>query len=131
MNTKQQCLANIHDTFVQRQENLLSLADTLMALPQATDNDRKGFQEVKLLLRSAEAVEIEQELSDCVKLGVMKRDILEKVEKLNEQLVDFALEHINASVTWKAFMKQLFQSKSSQDKSSVLDLMRYLDIEVI
>ena len=76
MNTKQQCLANIHDTFVRRQENLLSLADTLMALPQATDNDRKGFQEVKLYLRSAEAVEIEQKLSDCVKLGVRMHTLL-------------------------------------------------------
>lgn len=49
--------------------------------PCATDEDKKGFDQIKMLLHGGEAVEIERRLADAD----VKHDILDKIEKLKTE----------------------------------------------
>lgn len=48
--TQQQYISNLHDSFVNFINYMLTLAAKLIMLPQATDYDRREFDKVKLIL---------------------------------------------------------------------------------
>ena len=100
---QQQYLAYLHDNFVAFVDRLVAFVDSYMSLPQATKNDKTELARFKVLLRGKDVGEIENNLADGVKSGVLKKGTIEKIERLDKELVDFIFEHISTNSFWKEF----------------------------
>ncbi|MBO4602842.1 MAG: hypothetical protein J5651_06755 [Salinivirgaceae bacterium] len=114
--TKEQYISNLHDSFVNFINHILSLADMLILLPQATDYDKRELDKVKLMLKGKDAKSIEKELSD----GTFSCSTLDRIEKLYKDLTDFGLEHIHESEIWKMLVKQMCYSNIENGKKDAL-----------
>ena len=80
--TQQQYISNLHDSFVNFINYMLTLAAELIMLPQATDYDRHVIDKTKLMLKGNDAKSIEKELT----YGNISRSTLDKIEKLYKDL---------------------------------------------
>lgn len=109
---QQQYILEWHDNFVNYIGAILGTIDVMMNHPCATDEDKKGFDQIKLLLHGREAVEIERRLADAD----VKHDILGKIEKLDKDLVDMAIEHLTTDTVVKEFLKKLSYYQIEQNK---------------
>ena len=83
-----------------------------MKHPSATENDKKGFDQIKMLLHGKDALEIELRLA----VADLKQDILDKIEKLDRDLVDIAIEHLSTDIVVKEFLKKLFYHQIEYNK---------------
>ena len=54
--TQQQFTANWHDDFVKNIQELLSFIDTLVIFPQATNGDKRAFDQINIMLHSVLSV---------------------------------------------------------------------------
>ena len=124
---QQQYLANWHDNFVNYVNHMLSVVATLEILPQATDTDKQGFDALKLLLNSKDVHDVENDLAT----GVVSRATLDKIEKLNKDLGDLAIDHLDANPLWKQFLKQLYGMKVESDKTAEMMRLRALWIPML
>lgn len=109
---QQQYISEWHDNFVNYIGGLLGIIQLMMNHPSATDEDKKGFDQIKMLLHGREAVEIECRLADAD----VKHDILDKIEKLNKDLVDMAIEYLSTDAVVKEFLKKLSYYQIEQNK---------------
>lgn len=91
--------------------------------PCSTDEDKKDFDQIKLRLHGREAVGIERRLADAD----FRRDILDKVEKLNNDLVEMAIEHLSTDAVVKEFLKKLSYYQIEQNKR----LVRLNDLQLL
>ena len=121
---QQQYLSNWHDNFVNYVMHLLSVVATLEIQPQATDTDKQGFDALKLLLNSKDVHEVENDLAN----GVVSPVTLDKIEKLNKDLGDIAIDHLDANPLWKQFLKQLYSMKVENDKTAEMMRLKALHI---
>ena len=80
--------------------------------PSATDEDKKGFEQIKKLLLVREALEIERSLAEAD----VKQDVLDKIEKLYKDLVDVAIAHLTTDAVVKEFLKKLTYYQIEQNK---------------
>ena len=80
--------------------------------PCATDEDKKGFEQIKKLLIGQEALEIERSLAEAD----VKQDVLDKIEKLNKNLVDMVIAHLTKDAVVKEFLKKLTYYQIEQNK---------------
>ena len=124
---QQQYLANWHDNFVNYVNQLLTAVVALEMQPQATDADKQGFDALKLLLNGKDVQNVESDLAN----GVVSQATLDKIEKLNKDLGDIAIDHINANPLWKQFLKQLYDMKVKGDKTAEMMRLRALQIPVL
>lgn len=97
---------------------LLGFMEALIVLPEATEDDKHALDQIKLILNGKDAKDIEQTLAG----GRVKQDTLDKMEKLNKDLVDKGVEHMNVSPLLKEFLKKLSYYQIEQSKS--LAIMR-------
>lgn len=123
--TKEQYISNLHDSFVNFINYMLTLATDLIMLPQATDYDKRELDKVKLMLKGNDAKTIEKELTD----GTFSRRILDKIEKLYKDLTDFGLEHIHKCAIWKMLVKRICYSNIEKGKKDAL--ARLGDVEIM
>lgn len=100
---QRQYISDWHDDFVNYIRGLWSIVEAMMNHPSATENDRKVFDRIKMLLHGKDALEIERRLA----VANLKQDILDKIEKLNKDLVDIAIEHLETDIVFKDFLKKL------------------------
>jgi len=100
---QRQYISEWHDDFVNYIGGLWSIVEAMMNHPSATENDKKGFDRIKLLLHGKDAVEIERRLANAD----VKQDILDKIEKLDKDLLDIAIEHLETDIVVKDFLKKL------------------------
>lgn len=124
---QQQYLANWHDNFVNYVNQMLSAIAALEMQPQATDADKQGFDALKLLLNSKDVQNVERDLAK----GVVSQATLNKIEKLNKDVGDIAIDHIDANPLWKQFLKQLYDMKVESDKAAEMMRLRALRIPVL
>ncbi len=124
---QQQYLANWHDNFVNYVNHMLSVVATLEIQPQATDTDKQGFDALKLLLNSKDVYDVENDLAT----GVVSHATLNKIEKLNKDLGDIAIDHLDASPLWKQFLKQLYGMKVESDKTAEMMRLQALRIPML
>lgn len=96
------------------------LVEGYMLLPQATEDYKKELEKVKALLNGKEVEEIKKNLADGVQSGVLKKGTIEKIEKLNMDLMDFALERISIDSFWKKFLRQLSIIRIEQAKDATI-----------
>lgn len=109
---QRQYISDWHDNFVNYIGEILGAIQVMTNHPCATDEDKKGFDQIKMLLHGREAVEIERRLADAN----VKRDILDKIEKLNKDLVDMAIKHLATDAVVKEFLKKLSYFQIEQNK---------------
>lgn len=109
---QQQYISEWHDDFVNYIGGLWSIVEIMKNHPYATENDKKGFDQIKMLLHGREAHEIERRLADAD----VKPDLLNKIEKMDKDLVDMAIEHLITDVIVKEFLKKLSYHQIEQNK---------------
>ncbi len=122
--TQQQYISNLHDSFVNFINYMLTLATDLIMLPQATDYDKRELDKVKLMLKGNDAKSIEKELT----YGNISHSTLDKMEKLYKDLTDFGLEHIHKCAICKMFVKNSCYSNIENGKKDTL--IRIDDVEI-
>ena len=122
-----QYIANWHDSFVNYVNQILAAIVALEMQPQTTDVDKQGFDALKLLLSSKDVQDVESDLAN----GVVSQVTLDKIEKLNKDLGDIAIDHVGANPLWKQFLKQLYGMKVESDKTAEMMRLRALRIPVL
>lgn len=125
--TQQQYLSNWHDSFVNYANQILATIASLEMLSQATEEDKRGFEMVKVLFRGKDVQDVERDLAE----GVVRQSTLDKIEKLNKDLGDIAIDHLDASPIWKHFLKQLYHLKVDNDKNAEVMRLNALGIPVL
>lgn len=80
--------------------------------PSVSDEDKRGFGQIKMLLHGREALEIERSLAE----KDIKQDVLDKIEKLNKDLVDMAIELLTTDALVKELLKKLTYYQIEQNK---------------
>ena len=125
--SQQQYIANWHDSFVDYIGSLLGVVAGLMALPEATEEDKKGLERIKLILNGRDAADVERDLA----AGVVRKSTLDKIEKLNKDLADTCLEHIQMNPLVREFWKQMAHIKIERDKAGEQERLAALQIPVM
>lgn len=82
--TQQEYLSNWHDSFVNYVNQILATIASVEMSSQATDEDKRGFEMVKVLFRGKDVQDVERDLAE----GVVRQSTLDKIEKLNKDLGD-------------------------------------------
>ena len=114
-----------HDNYVKYIGGLLSLVGAMENHPSATDEDKKGFEQIKMLLHGREALEIERSLAEAD----VKQEVLDKIEKLNKDLVDIAVAHLQTDTVVKEFLKKLTYYQIEHNKR--LAEIRLKDLQLL
>ena len=70
--------------------------------------------------------DVEKKLSD----GIITKNIQDKIEKLNKDLVDVAVEHLRTDTIVKEFWKQLAHLKIEQERKAEETRLAMLKIKV-
>jgi hypothetical protein len=121
-----QYMDNWHKSFVNYRNGLLSTIIGLETLSQATEEDRKCLELLKFTLLGSDVLEIEKDLA----AGNVKKSTIDKIAKLNQQLADICLEHIQMSPLVREFWKQMAYLKIESDKNAELMRLNALRIQV-
>lgn len=101
---QQQYIKNWHDDFVECIGRLLSFYELLMAMPQATEEDKRVLSIYKAFVQGKAVMDIERNLAE----GVVGKSTLDKIEKLCKDFWNLALEHIPVGAFEKMILKQLY-----------------------
>ena len=125
--SQQQYIAQWHDSFVGYIGSLLGVVAGLMARPEATEEDKRGLDGIKLILNSRDAVDVEQDLA----AGVVRKSTLDKIEKLNKDLADTCLEHIQMNPLVREFWKQMMHIKIERDMAGEQERLAALQIPIV
>lgn len=124
MTPQQQYISEWHDSFVNFIGRLLSVVESLIVLPEATDEDKRTFDQIKLMLNSKDAKDIESTLAN----GTVRHDTLDKIQKLYKDLVDISVERMTIAPLTKEFLKALFHYQIEQNKA--LAQMRINELKI-
>ena len=124
MTPQQQYISEWHDNFVNFIGGLLGFIESLIILPEATDEDKRAFDQIKLMLNSKDAKDIENTLAN----GIVRHDTLDKIEKIHKDLVDISVEHITVAPLTKEFLKALSYYQIGQNKT--LAKMRINELQI-
>lgn len=111
---QQQYIADWHDSFVGYIKQYEALITALIALPEASDEDKQVLNRVKLMLHCKDAQDVEKDLAE----GKVSKSTLDKIEKLNKDIADVAAEQLKTDALVKEFLKRLAHLKIEQDKKA-------------
>lgn len=98
-----------------------------MARPEAMEDDKRGLDGIKLILNGQDVADVERDLA----AGVVRRSTLDKIEKLNKDLADTCLEHIQINPLVREFWKQMAHIKIECDRAGEQARLAALQIPVI
>lgn len=126
MTPQQQYIAEWHDNFVRHINGLLDYMETLIILPHATDEDKRVLNQIKMMLCGKDAKDIEQGFS----AGVIKQETIDKIEKLDKDLTDMAVEHLKAAPLVKEFLRRLTHCQIEKNKQDTLIRLQILRIPI-
>ena len=99
----------------------------LMARPEATEEDKRGLDGIRLILNGRDVVDVERDLA----AGVVRKSTLDKIEKLNKDLADTCLEHIQMKPLVRVFWKQMVHIKIEKDRAGEQERLAALQISVV
>lgn len=99
----------------------------LMASPEASEEDKKALGGIKMMLNGRDVQDVVRDLA----AGVVRKSTLDKIEKLNKDLADTCLEHVQMKPLVREFWKQLSHIKIERDKASEKERLSALQIPVI
>ena len=121
---QQRYISEWHDSFVNFIGGLLSFVESLIVLPEATDEDKRALDHIKFMLNCKDVKDIENTLAN----GIVKHDTLDKIEKIHKDLVDISVEHMTLAPLTKEVLKQLFYYQIVQNKT--LAKMRINELQI-
>ncbi len=124
MSPQQLYISEWHDNFVNFIVGLLGFIESLIILPEATDEDKRALNQIKLMLNSKDAKDIESTLAN----GTVRHDTLDKIEKLYKDLVDISVERMTIAPLTKEFLKALSYYQIGQNKT--LAKMRINELQI-
>lgn len=122
-----QYLANWHDNFVNYIGSLLGVVAGLMACPEASEEDKRGLESIKLILNGQDAADVERDLA----AGFVRQSTLDKIERMNKDLADTCLDHIQMNHLVREFWRQMAHIKIEYDKASEKERLSALQIPVL
>lgn len=122
-----QYLTNWHDSFVDYIKCLLGVVTGLMTMPEASEEDKKVLEGIKVMLNGRDVQDVERDLA----VGIVRKSTLDKIEKLNKDLADTCLEHVQMNPLVREFWKQLSHIKIERDKASEKERLSSLQIPVL
>lgn len=122
-----QYITNWHNSFVNYVGSLLGVVAGLMARPEATEEDKRGLDEIRQILNGRDVADVERDLA----AGFVRKSTLDKIEKLDKDLVDTCLEHVPMNPLVREFWKQLSNIKIELDKESEKERLSALQISVL
>lgn len=125
-NFQHQYIANWHDNFVKYIGSLLGVVSGLMTRAEVSEEDKKTLEGIKMMLNGRDAQDVERDLA----VGVVKKSTLDKIERLNKDLADTCLEHVQMNTLVREFWKQLSHIKIERDKASEKEHLTALRIPV-
>ena len=79
----------------------------LISRPEATAEDKRGLECIKIILNGQDAADVERDLA----AGIVRKSTLDKIAKLNKDLADTCLEHIQMNPLVREFWKQMAHLK--------------------
>lgn len=109
---QQQYISEWHDSFVKYIGGLLGIVEVMMNHSSATDEDKRVLNQIKMLLYGREVLEIERRIAEAD----VKQEVLDKIERLNKDLVDMAFERLTTDAVVKVFLKKLSYYQIEQNK---------------
>ena len=98
-----------------------------MVRPEATEEDKRGLDGIKLILNGQDAADVERDLA----VGIVRKSTLDKIETLNKDLADTCLEHIQMNPLVREFWKQMAHIKIECDKAGEQERLAALQIPVV
>ena len=122
-----QYLANWHDSFVAYIGSLLGVVAGLMATPEATEAEKKGLIVIKLILNRRDMADVERDLA----AGVVRKSTLDKIEKLNNDLVDTCLGLVQMNPLVREFWKQMMHIQIGYNKQAEVRRLTALHIPIV
>lgn len=122
-----QYITNWHDSFVDYIGSLLGVVAGLMARPEATEEDKRGLDAIKVILNGRDAADVERDLAT----GVVRKSTLDKIEELNKDLADTCFEHIQMNPLVREFWKQMVHIKIEKEKAGEQERLAALRIPVV
>ena len=123
---QQQYIANWHDSFVSYIRQYEALIVALIVLPEVPDEDKQVLDRLKLMLHCKDAQNVEKDLAE----GTVSKSTLDKIEKLNKDIADVAVEQLKTDAVIKEFLKRLTHLKLEQDKKAEELRLRALNISI-
>ena len=111
---QQQYIANWHDSFVSYIRQYEALIVALIALPEVPDVDKQVLDRLKQMLHCKDAQDVEKDLAE----GKVSKRTLDKIENLNKDIADVAVEQLKTDAVVKEFLKRLTHLKLEQDKKA-------------
>ena len=123
---QQQYIANWHDSFVSYIRQYEALIVALIALPEVPDEDKQVLDRLKLMLHCKDAQDVEKDLAE----GTVSKSTLDKIENLNKDIADVAVEQLKTDAVVKEFLKRLTHLKLEQDKKAEELRLRALNISI-
>lgn len=103
-----------HDSFVSYIRQYEALIVALIALPEVPDVDKQVLDRLKQMLHCKDAQDVEKDLAE----GTVSKSTLDKIENLNKDIADVAVEQLKTDAVVKEFLKRLTHLKLEQDKKA-------------
>jgi len=122
--SQKQFIVNWHNTFVDYVKKVISLTDTMKLLDKVTDNDKRNLELFKNILHCKDVQEIERDLANAK----IKKSTLNKIEKLDKDIVDFVVEHMSVSPTFRHILKQVSYYQIEYNKQ--MAIMQLNDLQI-
>jgi hypothetical protein len=92
---------------------------------QATEEDKRGFEMVKVLFRGKDVQDVERDLAE----GVVRQSTLDKIERIDKEFADIIVEHIDNMPLRKQLLKQLLHRVVENNKT--MAIMRLNELGVL
>jgi hypothetical protein len=125
--TQQEYLSNWHDSFVNYINQILATIASVEMLSQATEEDKRGFEMVKVLFRGKDVQDVERDLAE----GVVRQSTLDKIERIDKEFADIIVEHIDNMPLRKQLLKQLLHKVVENNKMSAIMRLDALGVSVM
>lgn len=109
-----QYISSWYKNFVEYITSLKTFIVTMMQNPEASEEDKNGFQHCLYILDGKEVHEVEKSLRE----GMVTNTTLDEIEKINKDLVDIAIDHIKTEELAKMFLKYLIYVRINQEKEA-------------
>lgn len=102
MNSIQQhYISDWHDSFVNYVSQILATIASVEMSSQATEEDKRGFEMIKVLFGGKDIQDVERDLAE----GVVRQNTLDKIEKIDKEFADIIVDHIDNIPLRKQLLK--------------------------
>lgn len=122
--TQQEFLSNWHDSFVNYVSQILAAIASAELSSQVTEEDKRGFEMVKVLFRGKDVQDVERDLAE----GVVRQSTLDKIERIDKEFADILVDHVDTVPLRKQLLKQLLHRVVENNKTMAIMRLNELNI---